>query len=210
MAIRPKIERLVCRLHRKFQYFIAPSTLNSYNGALEKLYVFCKDKSCPFPPIDVSILTEFLATVAEKSARPRSVLNTATAALGHMYCALDLPNVIERYEIRMFITALVKSGTPVPMLKSKAMPVGHFHDLFMNWADNDALDLKSLCLKAITLLALTAMLRPSDIAPNARQFNSNGECRVVFSVNQLIFSKNDVKITFFGIKNDTAHTGFDV
>ena len=194
----------------KFQYCIAPSTLNSYNGALEKLYVFCKDKSCAFPPIDVRILAEFLATVAEKSARPRSVLNTTTAALGHMYRALDLPNVIERYEIRMFITALVKSGTSVPMLRSKAMPVGHFHDLFMNWADNDALDLKSLRLKAITLLALTAMLRPSDIAPNARQLNSHGECRVVFSVNQLIFSKHDVKITFFGIKNDTARTGFDV
>ena len=87
------------------------------------------------------------------------------------------------------------------------MPVGHFHDLFMNWAGNDALDLKSLRLKAITLLALTAMLRPSDIAPNARQLNSHGECRVVFSVNQLIFSKHDVKITFFGIKNDTARTG---
>ena len=110
----------------------------------------------------------------------------------------------------MFITALVKSGTSVPMLRSKAMPVGHFHDLFMNWADNDALDLKSLRLKAITLLALTAMLRPSDITPNARQFNSHGECRVVFSVNQLIFSKHDVKITFFGIKNDTARTGFHV
>ena len=42
----------------------------------------------------------------------------------------------------------------VPMLTSKAMPVDHFHNLFMNWADNDALDLKSLCLKAIKLLAL--------------------------------------------------------
>ena len=67
----------------KCQFCIAPSTLNSYNGALEKLYVFCKDKSCPFPPIDVRILAEFLATVAEKSARPRSVLNNTTAALGH-------------------------------------------------------------------------------------------------------------------------------
>ena len=153
--------------------------MNSYNGALEKLYVFCKDKSCPFPPIDVRILAEFLATVAEKLTRPRSVLNTTTAALGHMYRALELPNVIERYEIRMFITALVKSGMSVPMLRSKAMPVGHFHDLLMNWADNDALDLKSLRLKAITLLrallALTAMLWPSEIAPNARQLNSNGE-----------------------------------
>ena len=132
-----------------------------------------------FPPIDVRILAEFLATVAEKLTRPRSVLNTTTAAPGHMYRALELPNVIEGYEIRMFITALVKSGTSVPMLRSKAMPVGHFHDLLMNWADNDALDLKSLRLKAITLLpallALTAMLWPSDIALNARQLNSNGK-----------------------------------
>ena len=167
----------------KFPFCLAPSTLNSYNGALEKLYVFCKDKGCLFPPIDVRILTEFLAIVEEKLARPRSVLNTTTAALGHMYRALDLPNVVASCEIRMFITALVKSGTSVPMLRSKAMPVGHVHDLFMNWADNDALDLKSLRLKAIRLLALTSMLRPSDIAPNALKLNSNGECRVVFSVN---------------------------
>ena len=80
----------------------------------------------------------------------------------------------------------------------------------MNWADNDALDLKSLRLKAITVLALTTMLRPSDIASNARQLNSNGGCRVVFSVNQRLFSKHDVKITLFGIKNDTARTGFEV
>ena len=79
----------------------------------------------------------------------------------------------------------------------------------MNWADNDALDLKSLRLKAITVLTLTTMLRPSDIATNARQLNSNGECRVVF---QRLFSKHDVKITLFGIKNDTARTctGFEV
>ena len=99
--------------------------------------------------------------------------------------SLDLPNVVESYEIRMFITTLEQSDTSVPILRSKAMSGGHFHDLFMNWSENDALDLKSLRLKAITLLALAAMLRPSDIAPNARQLNSTGECRVVFSVNQL-------------------------
>ena len=69
----------------------------SYNGALEKLYVFCKDKSCPFPPTNVRMLAEFLATVAKKSTRPRSVLNNTTAALGHMYRALDLPNDVESY-----------------------------------------------------------------------------------------------------------------
>ena len=194
----------------KFQFCIAPSTLNTYNGALEKLHAFCQDRGCHFPPSEVRILAEFLATVAEKSARPRSVLNTTTAALGHVYRALDLPNISESYEIRMLITALVKSGTSVPMLRSKVMPVSHFHDLFMNWSGNDALNLRSLRLKAITLLALTAMLRPSDIAPNARQMNSNGECKVVFSVNQVLFSNNDVKITFFGIKNDAARTGFEV
>ena len=43
-----------------------------------------------------------------------------------MLRALDLPNAVESYEIRMSITALVKSVTSVPMLRSKAMLVGHY------------------------------------------------------------------------------------
>ena len=95
MAIQLQTERLVSRLHRKVSVLHWSRYFESYNGALE--YVFCKDKSCPFPPIDVRMLAELLATVAEKSARPRSVLNNTTAALGHMYQALDLPNDVESY-----------------------------------------------------------------------------------------------------------------
>ena len=194
----------------RFRYCIASSTLLSYNNALDKLRIFCQDKSVQFPPTEVNILVQFLAQVAERSDRPRSVLNTTTAALGHVYRILRLPILTDNYEIRLFISALVKSGTTAPMLRSKVMPIRKFYDMFMNWSNNDLLDIRSLRLKAITLLALTAMLRPSDIAPNARHAGTEGESKVVFSVDQVLFTEHDAKITFFGIKNDTARSGFEV
>jgi len=143
------------------------------------------------------LVAEYLASLAENSERPRSVLNNAMSALGHVYRAFGLPNVTENYEIRMLTIALVKSGTVVPMVRSKKMPLSNFHALFMSWSDNGSLDLKSLRLKAVTLLGLTAMLRPFDFAPNARYIDDQGvECRIVFSVDQVLFSDQDATITF--------------
>jgi hypothetical protein len=90
------------------------------------------------------------------------------------------------------------------------MPTSSFHDLFLKWEDNNTLDIKALRLKAITLLALTAMLRPSDIAPNAQTVDTDGVRKVVFAVDQVAFSDEDAKIQFFGIKNDTKRTGFEI
>ena len=121
-----------------------------------------------------------------------------------------MPDLSCNYEIKMLLTTLVKSGTSEPMARSKVMPIQNFHDLFMKWPDNESLDIKSLRLKVITLLALTAMLRPSDIAPNARMTTPEGETKVVFGVDQVDFQDRFAKLTFFGIKNDTSRTGFEV
>ena len=71
---------------------------------------FCRERNCKFPPVDLSLVAEYLASLAENSERPRSVLNNAMSALGHVFRALGLPNVTENYEIRMLTVALVKSG----------------------------------------------------------------------------------------------------
>ena len=110
-------------------------------------------------------------------------------------------------------TALIKSGTKVVMKKSKVMPVEPFHKLFKSWKENSLLSVKQLRLKAITLLAFALMLRPSDIAPKAVNFNpeDNSVCKMVFSVDQLSFMENgDLKVVFHGIKNDTKRDGFEV
>ena len=55
------------------------------------------------------------------------------------------------------------------------MPIAPFRQLFLSWEPNDELPIKQLHLKSITLLALTLMLRPSDIAPKSVTYNPISE-----------------------------------
>lgn len=198
----------------RLTYSLAPSTLHSYNRMIERFAAFCetndRSNSPLFPPDSTATVADFLCTVADASERPSSVLRTASAAIGHVYRGLGHENICAAPEVQMLITGLVKSGTTAPMKRSKVMPVQNFNDLFMAWADNDHLDIKELRIKAIALLALTVMLRPSDAAPKSRIHTAEGPSNLVFNVNQVEFSDNGAKITLFGIKNDTSRTGFEV
>jgi len=110
----------------------------------------------------------------------------------------------------MMITGLVKYSTTAPMKKSKVMPVHKFHDLFMSWPDNCGLNTKDLRLKAVALLALTLMLRPSDAAPKGKFHTADGPSDLVFSGDQVEFSENGATFTLFDIRNDTSRSGFEV
>lgn len=92
------------------------------------------------------------------------------------------------------------------------MPVENFNELFTTWPENDTLSVKDLRLKAITLLALTLMLRPSDIAPNNILFDdiSGHTLKQNFTMKNIVFEKDCMKVTFFGIKNDALRKGFEV
>ena len=62
-------------------------------------------------------------------------------------------------------------------------------------------------------MALALMLRPSDIAPHARIYDSEvtGGKPLLFTTSNILFSDDgSAKITFMGIKNDTNRTGFPV
>lgn len=198
-------------LINRLDFSLAKGTFTSYNNVLGKLYVFCADKKCLFPPSDTCLLAEFFSDIAKRSTRPSSVLRTSLAAIGHLYKAKEQTNLVEDHFIRLFITGLVKSGTTTPMTKSKVMPIRNFNDMFSLWPCNQDLDEKRLRLKCITLLALTLMLRPSDIAPNGRILTADGDSSLInFSTDQLQFCDGYAKVTFFGIKNDTSRTGFEV
>lgn len=64
-------------------------------------------------------------------------------------------------------------------------------------------------MKAITLLSLSAMLRPSDIAPRSISVGdkSGKQQNNIFSVDHC---DGSMTISFFGIKNDTHRDGFEV
>ena len=196
----------------KFVLSWAKGTLRSYNIVLSKLYEFCCENEHEFPPVQCAGVADFMCHIARGSQRPQSILRTASAAIGHLYKARELDNLVQRDTIQRLITALVKGGTESPMTRSKVMPVKNFHDLFNSWPDNDSLSIKQLRIKAITLLALTLMLRPSDIAPNSVVYNdATGRCeRQVFTLENLDFQDDILKVTFFGIKNDLQRKGFEV
>jgi len=87
------------------------------------------------------------------------------------------------------------------------MPVKPFRDLFHAWPSNEVLSIQQLRMKAITLLALTFMLRPSDIAPKAEIFNSEDYTTspIVFSLRDVTFhDEGSMSIMYHGTKNDTV------
>ena len=111
------------------------------------------------------------------------------------------------------VEGLVKSSTGQAMRKTSVMPVQPFFNLFESWPENEELDTRQLRLKTICLMALTFMLRPSDIAPRAKYFEvESGLTRpLVFGTDSVVFSpKGGMSITFHGIKNDYDRDSFTV
>lgn len=98
------------------------------------------------------------------------------------------------------------------MSYSNVMPIEPLLSMFKSWPDNDILDMKRLRIKVISLLALMAMLRPSDIAPRACVRDSDSGSRpIVFSKDNVSFmADGSVQLTIFGVKNDAQRTGFNV
>jgi len=191
-----------------------PASQLSLHWATSKLslYNFCCKQNIPFPSEDSAAIASYLCHLAEKSARPQSVRKSTRAALQHLYNALDLPSPLETEEIVLLQSALIKSGTTMPMSRSKGMPIAPFRNLFLSWEPNDRLPVKELRLKAITLLALTVMLRPSDIARKSKNYNSQtGQLeRHLFTAHQITFREDgSAGIAFHGIKNDTLRSSFD-
>ena len=159
-------------------------------------------------------MLSFLTVIASESARPKSQLEGALAALVHMYKALGVsPSLLGSDRLRNCVNSLVKSYTVAPMPKTDIMPMQAFHAMFMSWRDNEALSIKDLRLKAICLLALTFMLRPSDVAPRAHFLNPDSQemVNMLFSDKQVSFLESgELAITFHGIKNDSDRDGFRV
>jgi hypothetical protein len=157
-------------------------------------------------------MANFLCDLSDSSSRPASLLKSALAAMAAMYAALDMPALCRTEEIRRLVTALIKSGTRIGMRRSSVMPVQPFLDLFREWPQNSDLPIKDLRAKCICLLALTLMLRPSDIAPKSVQYDSDKDhvSNLVFHENQISFTPDGVKLVFLGIKNDMNRAGFDI
>lgn len=121
------------------------------------------------------------------------------AAFANYY---GIPNRINPIttEIKTLVKALVKTQTKRPAGRTKIMTIEPFRKLFESWGQNNTLSLSKLRQKAITLMTIATMARPSDIAPI-----------VGLSRDQITFNDdNSATILFFGTKTDHARQGFEV
>jgi len=98
------------------------------------------------------------------------------------------------------------------MSRSKVIPVKAYIDLFSSLPDNDCLYIELLRLKCVTLLALCAMLRPSDIALNVVYYDATANLTRQFYIklSDIVFDSDSMTVTFHGIKNDSQRRGFIV
>jgi len=191
----------------------ATTTRKQYDQVINKFAMYCVQKGHAFPPKDTVPLVEYLCVVADGSDRPESSLKSTCAAFTWLFNATGLPNLTRDSDVQRLVSALIKSGTKLPRCKSKVMPVSAFNKLFSSWKSSEELSIQELRLKALTLLSLSLMLRPSDVSPNGVVYNPD-----TGGVEQLTFSTSDItpnddgslSITFLGIKNDTHREGFSV
>ena len=193
---------------------LAKSTLETYNHYVNRYITFCIDNNCDFSSENnYTILADFFCVLADSSDRPESVLKVSSAAITCLFEGLGKTPPTFNTDIKRLITGLIKTGTTRPMHRSKPMPVQNFVKLFRSWGKNELLSVKRLRLKAMTLLALICMTRPSDLAPRGLLFNSQDLSfeRTCMTLNDLEFHEDgSLTITFFAIKNDRTRTGFEV
>ena len=156
------------------------------------------------------LLAEFFVQVASGSNRPKAILSSTSAALNMFFSAVNRIDVMDQ-DVRRLIDGLVKSGTTEPMRRTKVMPTQPFINMFRSWGENNDLSVWSLRLKAITLLALSVMLRPSDIAPKSKSVQEECLMGNQFKRSWLDFSVNGYLVLYlFGNKNDYKREGFRV
>ena len=176
------------------------------NSVIPKTWTFSDEHN-------TNIIADFLCHISDKSYRPESVVKMCSAALTFMFEALGKCSLVHNPDIKRLITGIINSGILIPMKRSQPMPTNSFVELFHSWGKNDELTIKQLRMKTVTLLALVCMTRPSDLAPKGVNLNSRDLLvhNIVLSLNNIQFmADNFLTIFFFGIKNDTSRSGFEV
>ena len=178
-----------------YHHFLAESTLEQYNSYLTKYKDFCVNSYGEFPPqvaLREASVTGFLFSICQKSKRPRSIVKMAWAAITHLYDSLELN--VRSGDMSHFMQALVKRFTSCPQGRTPIPPIQPILNVFRKWGCNEKLPIEKLRQKCIALLCLTAMCRPSDIAPN-----------IGFLRKQIQFNSDKS-----AVKNDTNRKGFEI
>lgn len=182
---------------------LAGSTWSTYNNILTDFDIFACQHGHSVQSWPEWVAADFVMFLAVKSSRPKARLLHFSAALSCLFRVQNRPGD-NLQDLRKLIDGVIKHGTTSPLQRSCIMPLKPFQKLFLSWPPNSKLSLQHLRLKAITLLALTAMLRPSDIVPRS------GHIFRCSFVTEHPDASGALSIYLHGIKNDKDRDGFRI
>ncbi len=151
----------------------ASSTRRTYSHKIHLFKEFCSDREINVFMAREKHVAEFLLSISQQSTRPKGVVVTTVSALAHFYQALGVKTPMTD-RIHALVQGIVKVRTQEPMCKSSVLPLDGFRRLFRAWGVLPASEVERLHAKAITLMALSLMLRPSDIAPRSAVATASG------------------------------------
>ncbi len=178
----------------------ADSTWHTYSSSVFKFLQFLHQAG--FSSVDSvpeNRIADYLCQLAADSECPQSVLRTFSAAL-HAYGLASGSDSFLTDNLFKVIDGLIKSKTVSPLQRSRVLPVLPFVKLFTSWVEDTNLTLENLRLKSVTLLALNAMLRPSDLPPRSG---------LLFSRDMIHVTEEGIlEMTIHGVKNDYKRDGF--
>ena len=176
-----------------------PATWNMYNRQALMFMEFCHQAGLKVTSATTATVADFMCSLAKLSTHPKALLNTTSAAFSQLYRALGVPSLVNK-DIYKLLTGITKAETTQPMMQSEVMPRKPFITMFKEWGVNERLLTADLWLKAVTLLALTIMLRPSDIAPRSIHILQQGIVNSnVFTHDKVFFTEQGMVLYLHGV-----------
>ncbi len=185
-----------------------PSTQRTYDHLIEQFIEFISTKGLCLLTVKEPVVIEFLQLLLSSLSQPRSTLSAALAALSHFYQGLGVRAPMTQ-DVHRFVGALVKVETTLPLCHSSVFDISALRNMFIDW-DRTHMDVAWLRMKAIVLMAVSLMLRPSDIAPKSLERHKNGLVPRLFRKSQIVQEQGALRITLFGNKNDYSRDGQQV
>ena len=124
---------------------LSQSTIKTYNSYILKYIEFCESKDTDFSDENnISVISEFLSCLGNQSNRPESAIKVTSEAITCLFEALGKQSSMHHTDLKRLVSGIVKSGTSLPMQRTKPMPIQPFIDLFATFGDNDTMTLRRL------------------------------------------------------------------
>ena len=175
------------------EHALRPSTLKSYDSVLVRFKSFCEKCNYPYFPTTTAAVAHFLNYISQHVERPGPILISASAAIAGMYKGSNHADPTKNQLLAMLKQAIINTGTKRPRKNTPTFPVEKLTNYIVTLGDNNIMNIKDLRAKAISLLALVGLFRPSDLA--------------LLTQGQITFTDTSLSLANFGGKTDKNKEG---